>query len=83
MKLHLSLLSKNRSFIGFEVEHGGYLKKNEEGFPVLVRTIEIGVGFIFGWMVLSFNTGSEINLDEINKSLRAEVMKGKTIDTNE
>jgi hypothetical protein len=82
MKVNLSLLSKNRSFIGFEIEHGGYLKKNEEGYPVLVRAIEFSFGFLFGWLVISFDTGREIKLDEINKSLREEVMGGKIIDAN-
>ena len=83
MKVNLSLLSKVRSFAGIEVGYGGYLKRNEHNNPILVRTIEFSIGFIFGWLCISFDNGHEINLDDINASLRAEVMKGKTIDTNE
>ena len=80
MKINLSLLSKVKSFIGFQVEHSGYLKKDDNGRPVLVRTIDISAGFLFGWISFAFNSGGQVNLDEINKSLREEVMKGKTID---
>lgn len=79
MKINLSLLSRVKSFIGFEISHSGYLKKNDEGKPVLVRTIDISVGFLFGWITLTFNSGGQISLDEINKSLREEVLKGKKI----
>ncbi len=66
MKVNLSLLSKNRSFIGFEIEHGGYLKKNEEGYPVLVRAIELSFGFLFGWLVISFFNYAEIYESNLN-----------------
>lgn len=79
MKINLSLLSKVRSFIGFEIGHSGYLKRNDEGHPVLVRTIELCFGFIFGWLSVEFNSGRQVNLDEINKHLREEVLKGKKI----
>ena len=79
MKVNLSLFSKVRSFIGFEISNSGYLKKNDEGYPVLVRTIELNFGFIFGWVSIEFNSGREISLDEINKSMREEVLKGKKI----
>ena len=79
MKVHLSLLSRVRSFIGFEIGHSGYLKKNDEGYPVLVRTIELSFGFLFGWLSFEFNSGRQINLDEINQHLREEVLKGKKI----
>jgi hypothetical protein len=79
MKVNLSLFSKVRSFIGFEISNSGYLKKNDEGCPVLVRTIELNFGFIFGWVSIEFNSGREISLDEINKSMREEVLKGKKI----
>ena len=79
MKINLSLLSKVKSFIGFQVEHSGYLKKDDNGRPVLVRTIDISAGFLFGWITLTFDSGGQIGLDEINKSLREDVMNGKTI----
>lgn len=79
MKVNLSILSKQRSFIGFEIAHSGYLKKDENGKPTLYRTMEIGIGFLFGWVTISFEHGGSINLDEINKSLREEAMKGKII----
>ena len=79
MKINLSLFSKVRTFIGLEISHSGYLKRNNEGHPVLVRTIELNFGFIFGWVSIEFNTGTQIGLDEINKSLRDEVLKGKKI----
>jgi hypothetical protein len=79
MKVNLSLLSKMRSFIGFEIGHSGYLKRNDEGHPVLVRTIELSLGFLFGWLSFEFNSGRQINLDEINQHLREEVLKGKKI----
>ncbi len=79
MKVNLSLLSKMRSFIGFEIGHSGYLKKNDEGYPVLVRTIEFSLGFLFGWVSFEFNSGRQIDLDEINQQLREQVLKGKKI----
>lgn len=79
MKINLSLLSKMKSFIGFEIGHSGYLKKNDKGYPVLVRTIDVSFGFLFGWITFTFNSGGQISLDEVNKNLREEVMKGKTI----
>ena len=79
MKVNLSLFSKMRSFIGFEIAHSGFLKRNDEGHPVLVRTIELSFGFLFGWLSFEFNSGRQINLDEINQHLREEVLKGKKI----
>ena len=79
MTVNLSLLSKMRSFIGFEIGHSGYLKKNDEGHPVLIRTIEFGLGFLFGWVSFEFNSGRQIDLDEINQQLREQVLKGKKI----
>ena len=79
MKVNLSLFSKMRSFIGFEIAHSGFLKRNDEGHPVLVRTIELCFGFIFGWLSFQFNSGRQIDLDEINQHLREEVLKGKKI----
>ena len=79
MKVHLSLLSRVRSFIGFEIGHSGYLKKNDEGYPVLLRTIELSFGFLFGWLSFEFNSGRQVDLDEINQHLRNEVLKGKKI----
>ena len=51
INVSLSMLSKFRSFIGFEISHNGYLKKDNDGAPVLVRTIVFGIGFIFGFSV--------------------------------
>lgn len=83
MKIGLSFLSKMRSFIGFEIGHGGYLKKDENGYPVLIRTIDISFGFLFGWITLAFNSGRVVSLDEVNQSLREDVIKGKNIGTHE
>ena len=80
MRFRLSLLSQVRSFIGFEVGNSGHLAKDENGFPVLVREIEMSLGFLFGWFSVSFKTGRVISLDEINKSLREDVMNGKKIE---
>ena len=79
MKVNLSVLSKMRSFIGFEIGHSGYLKRNDDGHPVLVRTIELSLGFLFGWISVEFNSGRQIDLDTINKLVREEVLKGKKI----
>jgi hypothetical protein len=79
MKVNLSLLSKVRSFIGLEIGHSGYLKRNDEGHPVLIRTVELNFGFLFGWISLQFDSGRQVDLDDINKSLRDEVLKGKKI----
>lgn len=77
MKVKLSLLSKLRSFIGFEVGHSGYLKRNDEGHPVLARTIELSLGFLFGWISVEFESGRQVDLADINKQLRDEVLKLK------
>jgi hypothetical protein len=80
MKVGLSLLSKHKTFLGVQFGHGGYLKRNSEGTPVLVRTLELEIGFIFGWLILAFDSGRVINLDELNESLRNDVINGKTIE---
>jgi len=80
MRFRLSLLSPVRSFIGFEIGNSGHLAKNEDGFPVLVKEIEMCLGFVFGWFSVSFNTGKVVSLDEINRSLREDVMNGKKIE---
>ena len=79
MKVNFSFLSKMRTFIGLEIGHSGYLKRNDEGHPMLVRTIEISLGFGFGWISFEFDSGRQVDLDDINKSLREEVLKGKKI----
>jgi hypothetical protein len=83
MKVGLSLLSQVRSFIGFEIGNGGYLTKDKNGFPVLVRTIDLCLGFLFGWISVSFKSGRVVSLDEINRNLREDVINGKNIGTNE
>jgi hypothetical protein len=80
MKVKLSFLSKMRTFIGLEIGHSGYLKRNDEGHPMLVRTIELSLGFLFGWISFEFESGRQVDLDDINKSLREEVLKGKKIE---
>ncbi len=79
INVSLSMLSKFRSFIGFEISHNGYLKKDNDGSPVLVRTIVFGIGFLFGFLEINFDTGSKVRLEDINKSLMDEVSKGKRI----
>ncbi len=78
MKVGLSFLSPARSFLGIQFGHGGYLEKRE-GKPMLIRTMDLELGFVFGWITLSFDTGRNIDLQEINESLREEVLKGKKI----
>ncbi len=78
MKVGLSFLSPVRSFLGIQFGHGGHLEKRE-GKPMLIRTMDLELGFVFGWITLSFNTGRNIDLQEINESLREEVLKGKKI----
>ena len=78
MKVGLSFLSPARSFLGIQFGHGGHLEKRE-GKPMLIRTMDLELGFVFGWITLSFNTGRNIDLQEINESLREEVLKGKKI----
>jgi hypothetical protein len=46
---------------------------------MLVRTIELSLGFLFGWVSFEFESGRQVDLDDINKSLREEVLKGKKI----
>lgn len=77
MKVNLSILSKVRSFIGLEIGHSGYLKRNDEGHPMLVRTIELSLGFLFGWVSFEFESGRQVDLGDINKSLREEALKEK------
>lgn len=78
MKVGLSFLSPVRSFLGIQFGHGGHLEKRE-GKPMLIRTMDLELGFMFGWFTFSFDTGRNIDLDEINESLRDKVLKGKKI----
>jgi len=41
------------------------------------------LGFLFGWVTFSFDSGRNIDLDEINESLRQDVLNGKKIGTHE
>lgn len=77
MKFEFSLLSKHRSFIGFDIGKGGYLSKNENGLPIVMRTLDLTFGFLFGWILFSFNFGGSFELDEINKQLREKALKEK------
>ncbi len=82
MKVGLSFLSPVRSFLGIQFGHGGHLEKRE-GKPMLIRTMDLELGFLFGWVTFSFDSGRNIDLDEINESLRQDVLNGKKIGTHE
>lgn len=70
MKFEFSLLSKHRSFIGFEISKGGYLSINEEGATIVKRTINISFGFLFGWIEISIDFGGSFNLDKVTNELK-------------
>lgn len=82
MKIGLSLLSKFKSLIGIEIGYGAYLKQDNDGVLIIVRTVEINIGFIFGWITISFDNGVERRMDEINESIKQTISKGKKIGTN-
>lgn len=75
MKVEFSFLSQNRSFIGFEISRGGYLSHNMNLEPVVRRTIDIGFGFIFGWMTIQINHGGSFNVNEIVDGMLEKINK--------
>jgi hypothetical protein len=79
MKVELSFLSDYRSFIGIEVQRGGYLVRDKDGDAAVARTVEIGIGFIFGWLTVQIPNGSSFKLNDVNEMLRNEALKQNKI----
>lgn len=77
MKFELSLLSKHRSFIGFDISKGGYLSVDEAGSAIVKRTIEMTFGFLFGWIALSIDFGGSFNLDKITNEMKELINRKK------
>lgn len=67
MKIAFSMFSNFRSLIGFEIERSGAVRKGEDDIPVFQRTIEITIGFLFGYISIHFDLGTSISLDKINE----------------
>ena len=83
MKIGISFLSRVRSLFGVEIGHGVNLQKNEEGVPTLYRTIEITIGFVFGWVYIAFNHGGSYSLEEVSKSMFDAALEDKKISTHD
>ena len=67
MKVAFSMFSNFRSLIGFEIERNGAVRKGEDDIPVFQRTIEITIGFLFGYISIHFDLGTAISLDKISE----------------
>ena len=65
MKIEFSFLSNNKSLIGFEIERNGAVRRGEDDGPVFQRTVEVSVGFLFGYMSLHFDLGRAVSLEKI------------------
>lgn len=77
MRLGLSLLSKNRTLAGVEITNGGYLKKDTNDEVIVVKTIDINIGFIFGWLMISFDNGEVVKMSDIVKQAKILNLKNK------
>jgi hypothetical protein len=79
MKLEFSFLSQSRSFIGFEIQRGGYMVMNKESEPVVKRTIDLSLGFLFGWMIVQIDFGGSFKVNDIVESMIEHIDKRETI----
>lgn len=65
MTIEFSLLSKYKSLIGFQIERNGAVRKDENDGPVFQRTVEVSIGFIFGYLSLRFDLGRAISIEKM------------------
>lgn len=72
IKLEFTLLSKNRSVLGIDVTKNGMINKNENDSPVFQSTIDITIGFLFGYITIQFNNGKEIGIEDLFKELKEQ-----------
>lgn len=75
MKIEFSFLNESKSFIGFGIERGGYPTHDEDMEPVVQRTIEMSLGFLFGWMTVSLDFGGRFKINDIFDSLLDKIEK--------
>jgi hypothetical protein len=65
MHISFSIFSKNKSLIGFQIERNGAVRKDENSGPVFQRTVEVSIGFLFGYMSLNFDLGNAISIEKL------------------
>lgn len=77
MKIEFSFLSQSRSFIGFEINRGGYPSVNTKMEPVVQRTIDLSFGFMFGWMTLQFDFGGQFEMKDVFEGIIKKMKQEK------
>lgn len=65
MQISFSMFSNFRSIIGFEIERNGAVRKDENDSPVFQRTIEVTIGFLFGYVSIHFDLGNAISIEKL------------------
>jgi hypothetical protein len=65
MKIEFSMFSSFRSLIGFEIERNGAVRKDENDSPVFQRTVEVTIGFLFGYVSLNFDLGNAVSIEKL------------------
>ena len=65
MKVEFSIFSNFRSLIGFEIERNGAVRKDENDSPVFQRTVEVTIGFLFGYVSLNFDLGNAVSIEKL------------------
>ena len=65
MQISFSMFSNFRSIIGFEIERNGAVRKDENDSPVFQRTIEVTIGFLFGYVSIHFDLGNAVSIEKL------------------
>lgn len=65
MQIAFSMFSNFRSIIGFEIERNGAVRKDENDSPVFQRTIEVTIGFLFGYVSIHFDLGNAVSIEKL------------------
>ena len=79
MKIQFSFLDKGRSFIGFEISRGARLFLENKEKAQLQRTLDISIGYLFGWITLQFDLGGKFYMDDIFEDMINKIEKEKTL----
>ena len=77
--IEISVLSSNRSVLGIEVQRSGAINKDYNGEPVFQRTVEITLGFLFGYISIHINLGSGVHIDEMIGEYKEIINKDNTV----
>ena len=73
MTINFSMFSQFKSMIGFSIERNGKIIRDET-IPMFQRTVEISVGFLFGYITIGFELGKAHSIEEMMKEFKDSVI---------